>query len=90
MVKDFHARSLQMPLESIIIQQSPNSTDLLVKFASSDANEVIIGLAELWPDLGTKKPFNYEFLDQQYASYYESELRFSQLLYVFLRVGHFL
>ena len=82
-VKDFHFRSLQNPMEALVLQQGPRQRKILVKVEPGQVDQILDKLSLIWPTLGSKKPFSYEFLDQQFADYYESENRFSQLLYAF-------
>ena len=89
-VKNFHSRSLQMPMEPLVLQMAPRSGTLLVKFNPQFTQEIIGTLENKWEALGSSMPFHYEFLDQQYRAYYESETRFSQLLYIFCGMAIFI
>ncbi len=82
-VGDFHHRSLQNEIESLIIHQSPRNSVIMVKVDSKQIQSVLTILEEKWEDLGSGRPFKAEFLDDQFAQYYESESRFSTLIYIF-------
>lgn len=82
-VKDFHSRSLQTAIESLVIHQSPRNWRVMAKVEAANMKDVLVVIEEKWPQWGSSKPFSYEFLDQKYANYYKSEQRFSQILYLF-------
>lgn len=82
-VKDFHFRSLQNDIEPVILHQSATNSKILVRVSTNNLSELISSIEGKWEGWGSVRPFQYEFLDQQYADYYESELKFSQLLYLF-------
>ncbi|MEP1095677.1 MAG: FtsX-like permease family protein [Cyclobacteriaceae bacterium] len=82
-VKDFHFRSLQNEIESLVIHQSPRNWRVMAKVDAANVTEITAAIEEVWPQWGSSKPFSYEFLNQKYAEYYASEKRFSNILYVF-------
>ncbi len=81
--KDFHFRSLQNSIEPIILHQSPTNSKILVKVNTKNLSELVTAIEDKWDHWGSVRPFSYQFLDQQFSEYYESEQKFSQLLYLF-------
>ncbi|MEQ9426901.1 MAG: ABC transporter permease [Cyclobacteriaceae bacterium] len=89
-IKDFHHRSLQNGMESIVFQMHDVNDKILVKVEASSVNKVVSSIEQNWRNWGSAKPFSYEFLDQQFAKYYEAEERFSKMLYVFCNIAIFI
>lgn len=85
-VSDFHTRSLHEPIVPVAIaNQRPefNTVGLKLATAGGDGNrlEALISRMEnKWKEFYPDETFNYHFLDESIASFYEAEKRTAKLI----------
>ncbi len=83
-LKDFHIRSLRESLEPLVVFIEPRQFNkLLVRFTSSQPQQVLTHLEEKWASLVPHRPFEYKFLDQEYDRLYQAETRVGQFFGTF-------
>lgn len=83
-VKDFHTQSLQYAVEPIsFFNYWARPRNILVKVNGQDVPGALAQIEETWTRLMPEKPLSYDFLDQEYAALYQSEVRLSRLAGVF-------
>lgn len=87
-VQDFHFVSLHRAIDPSIfyhIDSDMWETGKVValKFQSDKAGEVIASLKEKWQSLTSDAPFEYSFLDQEWAQQYKEEQKLGGLFNVF-------
>ena len=83
-VKDFHTQSLQQAVEPIVFfYYWARPRNILVKVDGQDVPGALAQVEETWTRFMPEKPLRYEFLDQEYAALYQSEMRLSRLAGVF-------
>jgi putative ABC transport system permease protein len=75
-VRNFHFRSLEHPIQPLFLVMDDNAgprSTLLIKISPGNIQETISRFQGLWKALGTGKPFEFKFMDnevdKQYASY---------------------
>ena len=89
-VNDFHTRSLQEPLEPVVIvTEWARPRNILVRIDGRDVPGALAYIEETWARMMPEKPLVYDFLDQQYAAMYRSEERLSRLAGVFTGLALF-
>lgn len=89
-MKDFHFRSLRDEITPLTFWLRPHTYDyLMVKIDGTNVAGTIAGLEEKWAELAPHRPFEYEFLDQQYDSLYRAEVRVGRLAGVFTLLAIF-
>lgn len=66
-----------------IIQPSGNLYDLSVKIVGADAAGTLAALEKVWNGVNPNMPFEFSFLDEQTANFYNKESKLSQLFSVF-------
>lgn len=84
-VKDFHLQSLHKPIEPVII--ADNSADfsgigLKIRTAggrAADFEPAIAKVEQLWKQFYPDETFDYEFMDETLASFYETEKRVAKM-----------
>ncbi|MEM1121136.1 MAG: ABC transporter permease [Bacteroidota bacterium] len=83
-VKGFHSASLYSPIDPLIIQIRPNwNRTLFVKTKPNQTAEAIAALEQVHSRLNPAYPFDYQFLDRDYAAVYQSEQTVGQLAFLF-------
>lgn len=85
-VKDFHYKSVNEPIASLVIQNEPNAWYCLVKLKTTSFNsmhhtieEIKANAAELSPSF----PIEVSFFDQAIENMYQSELQFRRTFSLF-------
>jgi len=90
-VKDFHTRSLREPIEATIMMNRLRGYETLtLQVNQNQIQPVIDKLKASWETAYPEHIFDYEFLDQQIAEFYEGEQRMSTLLGVFSSIAIFI
>ena len=84
-VQDFHVQSLHNPLEPVAISNNNGHYCHSFKLTvgdqnSTDISKTIDQVAMVWKKLYPDDPFEYEFVDESIASFYESEQRTAKLM----------
>jgi putative ABC transport system permease protein len=83
-VENFHFESLKENIGAVLMYIDPNPSGIAsFKFRAKDAQEVLQLLESKWKDLAPGQPFNYEFLDERFASMYASETRIGKVFAAF-------
>jgi putative ABC transport system permease protein len=83
--KDFHYRSLQEAIQPLAFRViNPRMYGVIsVKIAGSHIPQTIAALGERWKQLAPERPFQYSFLDDDFAKLYSSEDRFQRVFLYF-------
>lgn len=93
-VKDFHFRSLHHQIEPTVFYMLPDSMGykeyLTLKVKAENISQTLATLTKDWKDFNPNRPFEYEFVDQQFARLYGAENRFSQVFYYFTLLATFI
>lgn len=83
-VRDFHYRTMEEKIGSMVIHQyAPEYYYLVAKVSSSDIKGSLAYLKEQYEAYSEQFPFEYHFLDDDFAALYKSEGDFTVLLQVF-------
>ncbi|MBZ9731145.1 ABC transporter permease [Salegentibacter sp. JZCK2] len=73
-VKDFHFRSLHEPIGPLIIFMDKRlASSMFVKLENTNVPETLAGLEEIWKQRVPHRPFEYQFLDENYTALYKAE-----------------
>jgi putative ABC transport system permease protein len=93
-VKDFHYRGLQSPIEPLILQHllaidsAVGYFTLTVK--TNDMDETVQFVRNTWAGIFPEYPFEYFFLDQDFKRLYEKEDRLRQMIGLLTHLGIFI
>lgn len=90
-VKDFQERSLKENIAGVFMFPQKSRYDLAgIKLESKKALSTIKNIEELWNDTFPNYVFEYNFLDDKIAGYYEQERRLSHLYKIAASIAIFL
>ncbi len=90
-VKDFHINSLRDPIGPVVLFQNRNSYGLAnIKINMHQAKSVIASVQTIWNQYYPDYVFEYHFLDQSIADYYQQENQLSQLYKLFSSIAIFI
>lgn len=90
-VKDFHFESLHQKISPMIfLQGADRLNNLSFKIEGSKAREGIEYLESKWKEFLPARPFNYEFLNQNYQALYDAEQKQSKLFTTFSGLAIFI
>ncbi len=79
-VKDFHFQSLHEPVKPLFFWLAPEQTwYMMVKLEAGREEEALKDLESLYADHNPGFPFEYRFVDEEYAAQYAAEQRVSRL-----------
>ncbi|WP_332911503.1 FtsX-like permease family protein [Algoriphagus boritolerans] len=89
-VKNFHFNSLHHQISPMVIFIDPDQANvLLVKMPAGNPAVHLASLEASWKSLVPDRPFNYKFVDQEYAQMYRSEQRVGEIFGLFFRYRYF-
>jgi putative ABC transport system permease protein len=87
-VKDFHFESLhQAIVPMVFLIRKDNFGRLSVKIAGKDRQEALAYVQKKWKEFLPNRPFDYQFLSENYQRLYESEQKQNQLFTLFSGVA---
>lgn len=87
-VKDFHFSSLHNAIGSLVMfNQASQVSTIMAKIAADDINGALAYLKNKWQILVPHRPFEYEFLDQEFKALYSAEERIGEVFGVFAIVA---
>ncbi|MGK7371590.1 MAG: ABC transporter permease, partial [Candidatus Halalkalibacterium sp. M3_1C_030] len=79
-VNDFNFQSLRQEVEPLFFRLAPEYTwRAYVRVNSSDIQNTIAEMEQVYKKFNPTYPFDYEFMDEQYAALYRSEQRIGDL-----------
>jgi putative ABC transport system permease protein len=84
-VKDFNYRSLHNKIEPLIIRLQPgfNNTFIILRINGENIIETMAALEKKWKEINPNRPFEYQFLDQDFGRLYEADQRQNSLVQLF-------
>jgi putative ABC transport system permease protein len=83
-VQDFHFRSLHEPIGPLVIFMDKRLVgSMFVKISGSDVESTLASLEKIWKQRVAHRPFEYQFLDEQYAALYKAEQSIAGLFSAF-------
>lgn len=86
-VKDFHFESLHNTIKPLVLFPEPYAQYLLVKVSGRHLPETISFVESKWKQLVPYMPFDYRFLDDDYAKLYRSERQLGQVMNLFAGIA---
>jgi putative ABC transport system permease protein len=82
-IKDFNFESMHQPIKSLVLFPEARANYLMLKLIGGNFLQTISFLESKWKTLVPDRPFEYHFLDDDFNSLYQSELRLGKVLNVF-------
>jgi putative ABC transport system permease protein len=90
-VRDFHSRSLQESIEPVVILPASNAySNISLKIDLSRKESVVQAVEQVWNTAFPKDFFEYSFVDEQIANFYELEDVLLKLIRFFCGVAIFI
>ena len=90
-VKDFHNKSLQYPVEPMVIQPLFNTSgQIYAKLSTGDLQRTIKDVEAMYKQYFPGNPFEYVFLDDHFNSLYKSERQFGEIFFLFTVLAIFI
>lgn len=78
-VKDFHFATIRHKVEPMFMLYNANNGSLAIKVKAENIEETISFLEETWKKVNAGSPFEYDFLDEQFANLYRNERAFATM-----------
>jgi putative ABC transport system permease protein len=83
-VKDFHFRSLHEKINPLVIFLNKDQVqELFVRVSASNVQATLTSISAIWKDRVSHRPFEYKFLDEDYAALYKTETRTGKVFAAF-------
>jgi putative ABC transport system permease protein len=80
-VKDFHFRSLQQPIQPLMMRIEPFwYSKLAIRIAPHDIPATLEFLESTWRNVVPQRPFQFSFLDKKFSHQYQSVERLGRIL----------
>ena len=89
-LKNFHYESLRNTIGPLAMFLGTSRGNLSIKVNTSDMTGFLADLQEKWNEMGPGQPFDYSFMDEDFASVYETETRISGIFSVFTFLAIFI
>jgi ABC-type antimicrobial peptide transport system permease subunit len=90
-LKDFHINSLRDPIKAVVLTTMKDQYGLAnIKIDMSKAKPAIAAIEKIWNKTFPDFVFEYRFLDQSIADYYQQENQLSQLYKIFSAIAIFI
>ena len=89
-VKNFHFESLRSKIGPLAIFLGNSRGNLSIKIKTDNIPQIISDLNKQWNEMAPGQPFDYSFMDEDFASVYEAEDRIGQIFSVFTFLAIFI
>jgi len=90
-VEDYHATTLSDAIEPMIMFSDAGQNQTVgIKINAARTEEIVSALEEIWLDFHEEYEFDYSFVDQDIAQFYENEKKMSQSLTAFAGIAIFI
>jgi putative ABC transport system permease protein len=81
--KDFHFNSLHREINPLVIFQEDQFSKIFIRLPEGSIEENVAKVREIYSKLYTHRPFEFQFLDEQYQDLYDNEQRLGSVFVVF-------
>lgn len=78
-VKDFHFATIRHKVEPMFMLYNANNNSLAVKVKAENIEKTISFIEATWKKVNAGSPFEYDFLDEQFANLYRNERAFATM-----------
>jgi putative ABC transport system permease protein len=82
-VADFNYASVKQKIAPLMMMLGGNSGGLIIKIKTTDVKSFLADLKKQWDAFNPSGPLEYNFLDEQFAALYASEIRTQQIFSAF-------
>lgn len=81
---NFNAKGKDLPTIMLTTKKRYNMN---IKLAAENQENIILSLTNAWAEVAPDQPFEYRFLDDRIASYYEKERKFGEIFQYFAGIA---
>ncbi|MBO3700662.1 ABC transporter permease [Roseivirga sp. E12] len=90
-VEDYHATTLSDAIEPMVMfSDAGENYTVGLKINAERTEEIVSALEEIWLNFHEEYEFDYRFVDEEIAAFYENEKKMSQLLTSFAGISIFI
>jgi putative ABC transport system permease protein len=90
-VKDYHLNSLRDPIAPAVLAcRQRNYQTIGIKIRPGKEKQVLSAVEKLWTQTFPNNMYEYQFLDEKIASFYQQESQLSQLYQIFAVIAIFI
>lgn len=82
-VKDFNQKSLYNPITPLLLFDRPGRGNVEVKISLQNIPATIASIENIWKNIFPGFPFQYSFLDQDFASQYAADQKRGKIFFAF-------
>lgn len=82
-IEDFHFTTMKQNISALGLVLGNSDGSVSFRFDPTRTSEVIQSLEKIWKRLAPGQPFQYSFLDQDFAKMYEAEQRLGEIFSLF-------
>ena len=87
---NFHFDSFKENIDPMVLLNVRSTGSIAVRFEAGKTDELITYLNKTWVEFNPNIPFEYTFMDQQFAAKYNSEQKLSNLFNIFSGLAIFI
>lgn len=87
-VRDFHFRSLHNKIEPLLIRMQPGfrNTTMVLRIDGQNIVQTMAFLEDKWKEVAPNRPFEYQFLDEDFGRLYREDQRQNALMKLFATI----
>jgi putative ABC transport system permease protein len=90
-IKDFHANSLRDPIApALLASRKKNYQTIGIKIQPGKEKQVLSAVEKLWTQTFPNSMYEYKFLDEKIANFYQEESQLSKLYQIFAAIAIFI
>lgn len=78
-IRDFHFQSLHQEIEPMIMRIEEFPRFLVVRLQADDVQASIAAIEDVWRDMTNGQPFQYSFLDEDFAALHEGDQKMGEI-----------
>ncbi|GEO06950.1 ABC transporter permease [Adhaeribacter aerolatus] len=82
-VQDYHFSSLKDPIEPMVIMMRNDHRVAAIRLAPGNPKEALAAISKVYAETAPQYPFEYTFLDEEFAKLYRTEQKQAQIFTVF-------
>ncbi|WP_420603611.1 ABC transporter permease [Flagellimonas sp.] len=82
-VKDFHFSPFREDIEALSLHLSTYASAMAIKLNTTDFQNAINGVEDIWNKLAPGQPFDYYFMEDSFERTYRAEQRLSHIFFIF-------
>lgn len=86
-VKDFNFQSMHNPIKPLVLFPQPWARFMLVKISGKNISQTLNHMEAKWKSIIPSRPFNYHFLDEEFNTLYNNEIRLGKVINLFAGIA---